>query len=314
MYNPVEEAQKAVGKVASAPTQMLGGGGGGGAFDIQSLLSGGAGGAGGLLGMLGQGGALSGLGGGLLGSLVGGNSIWSKMNQFVNPDKAHYDAGVTKPDMPKFNTPFNYGADGTVSDLSAPFKKAAFTIDADKYRPDEGALNAMKSRAMDPGDSNWLKLQMQQNGVNQRNMTDQGIRQAGSATAQAQSNLAMRGGMSTGARERIAAQGLEGQANAGQNAAMAASNNENALRIQDDQTKTDLLTKIPGLDIASKGFSAGLDQWNQGQKSDTDAFNVTNSMNGLGMDTDAKKFTYGEGMKTYAAGKQAEAIGNSGKK
>ena len=97
------------------------------------------------------------------------------------------------------------------------------------------------------------------------------------------------------------------------------------LGIADDQTKMQLLSQIPGLDlgfanqrtdISKFNSSATLDadKFNTAQKNDLNKFNVGNTLEAMSKDNANKMGIYGEQMKGWAAGQQAVATAKSGKK
>ncbi len=69
------------------------------------------------------------------------------------------------------------------------------------------AVQALKQQAFAQGDSPWAQLQNQKLALEQSGLMDQAAKQGTQAMSQAQSQLAMSGGLSGGARERMARQG-----------------------------------------------------------------------------------------------------------
>lgn len=80
--------------------------------------------------------------------------------------------------------------------------------DLDAIRPDMGGLEAFRAQAMRSGPSAWAGLQRGRIGLEAAGAKDRGLRESGARAADASSRLAMRGGVTSGARERIAKQGL----------------------------------------------------------------------------------------------------------
>jgi len=80
--------------------------------------------------------------------------------------------------------------------------------DLDAIKPDMSGYDAFKAQAMRSGPSAWAGLQKGRIGLEAAGAKDRGLRESGARAADASSRLAMRGGVTSGARERIAKQGL----------------------------------------------------------------------------------------------------------
>lgn len=80
----------------------------------------------------------------------------------------------------------------------------------DQYKSDPyagEALQKLKSQAFAEGDSPWAKMQLEKQAIEQSQGRDQAAQSQAQAMAQAQANLMRQGGLSSGARTRMAMQG-----------------------------------------------------------------------------------------------------------
>lgn len=151
------------------------------------------------------------------------------------------------------------------------------------------ANQALLDKAMTQGDTPWASLQRQQ--LQNQYGTDMGnlAQSSASQLAQARGNLAMRGGLGSGSRERLGSAGMYqqmlGQQGLGQNLA----NNNLNVSIQDEATKNNLLQSMGNV-------QQGIQQGN---------------INRLGMDVSGQNLfnqqNYAEAMKAYGAQKTGEA-------
>jgi hypothetical protein len=138
-----------------------------------------------------------------------------------------------------------------------------------------------------------MKLQLQKQGIEETSARDQAANQALSGASNARSQLAMRGGMSSGARERIA-QGSSRDMNAARQAIGRSGQMDRlGLGIADDQTKQGLLAQTAGLDLTKGAQNQEMGKFNIGTALDANKFN---SAQGL----DAGKFNSAQ---AYDAGK-----------
>lgn len=209
-------------------------------------------------------------------------------------------------------------------------------LDTGKLAANQDALNALKARAMAQGDSPWLRMQLDKLGLEELSARDRAASQALSQSAQANAALAMRGGLQSGARERIATGGARDLSAARQAIGRDMATNRLNLGIADDQTKMQLLSQIPGMDLSFADQRAGLEKFNIGTSLEEQRANIANKLaadqfntqmaqdaakfnmgNTLGAVQDLNKFNlgkYGEQMKAFGAGKTSEALAKGGKK
>lgn len=188
--------------------------------------------------------------------------------------------------------------------------------------PDQTALNALQRRALGQ-DTSWLDMQNEKLKLDELNQRDRAAQQALGSAAAAESALAMRGGISGGSRERLA-QNMARNVNAAQQGiGRDISGKRLDLALADDQTRTQLLSQIPDMNLRQKGFEAdlnkfnigtGLDvnKFNAGQTAAAEQFNKGQALNQVQQLNDFNKYKYGQQMAGYAAGKTGDAIAAGG--
>lgn len=124
-----------------------------------------------------------------------------------------------------------------------------------KYDPTKSAAFVkMQEQAMAaPGESPWAKVQMQQQALEQSGAQDMAARTQAQALAQAQSGLARFGGLSGGARTRLAMQGQKDLLGAQQNVANQGLQSRLGITGQDIGRQQDLLGKVGTTELEGQG-------------------------------------------------------------
>lgn len=171
-------------------------------------------------------------------------------------------------------------------------------LDIKALGPDQRGLNAIRDRALSQGPSPWLNMQMDQQKLSELDARDKVSAGAMGANEAANSSLAMRGGLSGGARER-GAQNLARSINSGQQATTRAGQMDRlGLNIADENTKMGLLSQLPGMDLANANFNADLNKFNIGTKLSSDTTNAANrlqaGMFNTGQANDMSRFNVGQ--------------------
>jgi hypothetical protein len=128
--------------------------------------------------------------------------------------------------------------------LREQFKTAGLTNEM--LESGKGLLGNLKSRAMAEGPSTQAQYLQQANQLGQQAQRDAMSKAQASSQATQQANLAMKGGLGSGARERMAGQyGQQAMMGAQDIARGGAQNNLNILA-QDEATKLGLMQQLPG--------------------------------------------------------------------
>lgn len=236
--------------------------------------------------------------------------------------KAEMDA---RPKIADMVTPLQNGQLGDAYRIKTPSALQAGQLDVNSLQADPAALNAIKARAMSTGDSPWALMQKEKLGLEELTARDRLPGQAMQASSAANANLAMRGGLQSGARERIARQGMRDMSLANQAVGRDMATNRLNLSIADDAQKMNALMQIPGMDMARAqqtidmnkfniGTTMDADKFNKGMEFDANKVNVANTLGALNATNQYNQYKYGQEMAGYAAGKTGQAINNSGGK
>ena len=163
-------------------------------------------------------------------------------------------------------------------------------------------FSQMEKEALRTGPSAWANLASQQ----QRNQAGLGrsraMAEAAGQTAQARTGLAMRGGVDSGSRERLASQGMKSAMAMSQDIGANLDNNLLSIGMQDNTNRLGVLDKFSGMEMdkaKTLGQAKQMDIQNQ--------IAENQNKNKFAMDMWSKK------METYAANQNSKAIENSGK-
>lgn len=220
--------------------------------------------------------------GGLVGGLLGGiqSGVGSQMDKGGSTGALMglLNDETGKPKYPGFTS---------MIDPSTGFLDEKYQL---KNTLDTAALDKLQEQALSEGPSKWAQLA-------EATQKSQAASQSQGAVADAASRLAMRGGLSSGASERL------GQAGAAQSLA-AQQDIGGKISIQDELNKQAALAALPGLQQSKAQFGLGIDQ-----------YNIGNVLSQKQQEEAAKLADYQEQMKGYAAKKAGLAtLAGGGKK
>lgn len=182
-------------------------------------------------------------------------------------------------------------------------------------------LQALRQKALQQGPSPWLQLQQQQLGNQLSQSKDDASSQNASANANAMSQLARSGGLSSGASERTAKSGAQSLNQQQQQIARQGITSGLDLQIQDENNKNALLSALPGQEAQAFAPQFQMANANLGQLGKEQALQMqadqSNIGTGLNELTQKRAFDldqYQEKMKAWAADRTAQAQENAGKK
>lgn len=169
-------------------------------------------------------------------------------------------------------------------------------------------LEAIRGRALATGPSAWAGLMNQRQTIEDARARQELAQSAGSAQAQARSQLAARGGLRGGSAERMARSGARDLMAARQQAAQQGSAGRMTTALQDEQMRMDLLKSLPQMELAA------LDPQfkNKATRLQTEQYNIDQALRDKYAEDQYNVMKYQEDMKAYAAAQQANAIGASG--
>lgn len=166
-------------------------------------------------------------------------------------------------------------------------------------------LSAIKSDALRTGPSLWGNTMLLKQQQDQAAANSGAAATAAQGAAQARSGLAMRGGLSEGARRSIANQSMRNLMTAKQGVSAQGAQNRYSTLAQDEQNRMDQLSKY----AAAEG---GLAQYNNTQAADQQKYNLMARLQDMQGKSGFDLGAYTEELKKWAAAKQAGAISGSG--
>lgn len=163
---------------------------------------------------------------------------------------------------------------------------------------------AFRKEATRTGPSEWAKLMQAQQAIAKDSAMDEAARQAGSSQALAQSQLAMRGGLSSGARERVARDAANNLLGKRQEIGRGMNASNLQMLTEDEKNRMGLFERLPGMEV-------GIQEFNIGQKSKQDQYNISNALEEKRARDTQDLAVYQEQLKKYGADRQAAATAQS---
>lgn len=173
----------------------------------------------------------------------------------------------------------------------------------DQYKSDPyagEALQKLKGEAFaDPGESPWAKMQMAQQQQQESQGKDQAAASQAQAMAQAQANLMRQGGLSGGARLRMAAQGAKDLARAQQGVAQQGINQRLGIGEKAIDRQTNLLGQFGSAEQAANEKNIGrvTDDVTKGSMFDLERYKQQMAAYGAKQSADAQRAAAGGGGK-----------------
>lgn len=161
---------------------------------------------------------------------------------------------------------------------------------------------AFQQRALaQPGTSAWEQMAMNRQALEQQKAAQSAIESGQARAAEARGTLARRGGVSTGARERLAKGSMKDILMAQQGVGQAGQMARADIGLQGEQQRLEALGRLPGMEAARREEESGAQR-----------FNIQSALQQKQLEEAAKLQEYQEKMRAYAAAQQANAIGASG--
>lgn len=197
----------------------------------------------------------------------------------------------------------NYGSliDPRTGQLGDAYKVNIAGLDPSQWQ----GYSEYKKEALRTGPSAWANLQQQQIASQTKSNQEAAARQAQSGENQVNNNLAMRGGVSAGARAMQARSSARDLLNARQQAARQGTTNTQQLASTDEQNRIAQLGNL-------QSSEQSLGQYNKNIEGQQAQYNTNNLLNEKQGERTYNLNAYNKQMDTYAAEKQAEATRNSG--
>lgn len=205
------------------------------------------------------------------------------------------------PDGSPIRPEYNSLLDPATGMLKKEYVMEMGTLDPSKL---EG-FQAFKEQALRKGPSAWAELMKQQQELQRMSGMEKAANQAMTSAATARSGLAMRGGMSSGARERIAMDASRNLLNSRQQ--IGRLNTEQLLKIgtQDEDNRLKFLGQLPGMET-------DIEKYNIGNTAKVKEFNIMRALEEKNKKDTQDLDVYKEQQKKWAAERQAQATERSG--
>lgn len=141
-----------------------------------------------------------------------------------------------------------------------------YMLDTSKHQLDPRYIERMRDIAFDdPGNSPWLKYQMDQDQLRQKDDRQTLTNSGASNMASQQGNMAMRGASTSGSTERLGRQNLMSQLQGQQNLSRGAAGREGAYRQQAEERQRNILKMLPQAEVGYSQYGADLDKYNVDQ-------------------------------------------------
>lgn len=191
-----------------------------------------------------QAGGAAGAGGGIIPAVAAEQFKWDKQNPNSGSESGSVFsmAGGDQPYRPGWDS--QIGGDGL---LRQPYR----LTQREDVKLNTQGLDALRSRALSTDSSPWAKLAEQKQQLDQSGAMDQAAAQSAGQSAQALDSLAQNGGLSEGARERIATAGARSGMFANQQIARQGMGDRLGIKLQDEQQKANMLSALPGQELAA---------------------------------------------------------------
>lgn len=164
---------------------------------------------------------------------------------------------------------------------------------------------ALKKRVLTEGPSAWANLMIEKQKVEEQSQREAADRQTRAALATGYSDLAMRGGLRSGARERLAGNSLRDLMLNRQNVLRGGTQNRLGILSTDEQNRMNLLPQF------AQG-EANLSQWNIGQTNAAEQANIQRAMEEKRLAYQTELDKWKKEMENIASEREAQATERSG--
>jgi hypothetical protein len=239
----------------------------------------------------GLGGAFGGLPGMFAGGSVGGGGILG--NALYHPNNPYYVDPGPRPDYQGYTGI----RDANTGLLQQSGLNAAVGATGPGYQ-------AFQDRALAaPGSSAWEQMSLNKQNLEQQKAAQQAIESGQSRAAEARGTIARRGGLTSGAQERMAKSSMRDILGAQQQVAQGGQQARADIGLNAENQRLSALSQLPGMENQRQQQQLGAQE-----------FNITNALQQKQAEEQAKVQEYQQKMAAYAAAQQANAIAASGPK
>jgi len=220
-----------------------------------------------------------------------------------------------------YNDPTNPWASSYYGTPSAPGYQAGFDPNSMSMAPavearlaalnmDMRGVEKFRGEALRNRPSAWAGLMQNRQFAEEAGARDRARAESRSAVRQGEADLASKGGLSSGARERLARRGASDLLAVGQDVSRQGNLNRMQIGIQDETNRIQNLSQLPG--IENMVFQTGMQKenvWNNARDKDIARITAENQNR-----NQYNQNLYNQQMQAWAAQQQAAATENAGKK
>ena len=224
---------------------------------------------------------------------------------FVNDLMAKY---------PKFGSILDRNPDGSVKGLGDPYRINAQgdTTTGEGYRSALTDMDVNAKQAFGEGPSPYAIAQNKNQDLLTSNAMDMNQRTGQANEGAAEGNLAMRGGLQSGARERLSRDSMRDTLLGGQGIQNAGNLAKAQIGIGDEKNKADTRLAMPGQYLAADKYNTDLTNTNRQYGTGVDEFNAVNAIGGMNTDNTNNLGAYNAYAGAVGAGKTADALAGTG--
>lgn len=180
-------------------------------------------------------------------------------------------------------------------------------------------LDKFRNFALSDGPSEYAQNLLQKQGLEQQNALQDAARNQASQAAQARTNMAMRGGINSGAAERLARSSMLSGYNQQQQIARQGMGDRLGIQANDAQQRVQALSQLPGMEVQSlQPQFQKTSLWFQGANADRTANmqaqqnNIANTLAEQNAQRQFDQNNYNQKMSAYGGIKQAQAQNKGG--
>jgi hypothetical protein len=209
---------------------------------------------------------------------------------------------VGMPGSPVYNSIYNPATQGLADPLNS-------RLNGINTNPLDMSVQNFADLANRKGPSAWATSAGDQQNALAQNQLERGANETAGQTAQALSNLGSSGGISSGARERVAEGGANNYMNMSQNTGRQNSLNQMQIGVNDQQNKMQEMGMLPGMEAAAlQPEFQKANMWENAKAQD-----VGNQIANTQSANTWNQNLYGQQMGAWGASKNADALAKSAK-
>jgi hypothetical protein len=243
----------------------------------------------------GIGAGIGGMAGGLPGMLIGGSAGGGGVlgNALYHPNNPYFVDPGPRPDY--------QGYTGIRDPNTGLLQQSGLNAQVGATGP---GYQAFQDRALAaPGTSAWEQMALGKQQLEQQQAAQQAMQSGQARAAEARGGIARRGGLTSGAQERVAKSSMRDILGAKQTVAQGGQQARADIGLNAENQRLAALSQLPGMESQRQNQQIGVQE-----------FNIQNALAQKQAEEQAKQQEYQQKMAAYAAAQQANAIAASGPK